>query len=415
MYSQLLRTPGITAVLLTTVVNRLPLGALALILILRTREMTGSYAAGGVVAAAHALGFATGAPLIGRLIDRRGQTAIVLAGSALVAAALAGFAALGDGAPLWAAIGLAAVAGAAYPPVHACQRAIWNEQLAPKLRHAAYALDAIVFEIVYIAGPLVLVTGIGAWSLRAAAVAAGLFAGAGGVAFALTRLSREWRPHAERSDDRLGALRGIGVRTILAALALFAVGVAAIEIAVAGFTERAGAPHAVGVMLGLWGLGSLVGGVVAGRSRPAADPARRLRRLMLALAAATVPTLLARDLWTMGAAMALAGLFIAPALALAFSMLSDIAPAGTVTEAHSLTGTGFGVGIAAGAAAGGWIVDHVSTTASYGLGAAAMLAAALVVAARIRTLRPAPAATPAPRPPAAPPAPVPVPAPPGSR
>src|SRR5206468_6449741 len=138
-------------------------------------------------------------------------------------------------------------------------------------RHSAFALDSVVFEMVYIAGPLLLITGVASWSLRAAAVVAGLLAGAGAVAFALTRLSREWRPHAERSSDRLGALRHTGVRAILAALALFAVGIAAMEIAVAAFCERHGAPHAIGAMLGLWGLGSMAGGLIAGRHRAPAD------------------------------------------------------------------------------------------------------------------------------------------------
>jgi MFS family permease len=407
VYREILRTPGILPVLLTSVVARLPVGALGLIYVLRTREITGSYAAGGLVAAAQAVAYGIGSPVLGRLMDRRGQTAIIPPAAIVGGLALAGFAALPDGAPLWSAIALASVAGAAVAPLSACQRAIWNDRLAPATRPAAYALDSVVFELVYIAGPLLLVTGVGAWSLRAAAAVAAALAVGGSLAFAVTRLSREWRPHAERSDDPLGALRGAGVRTILLTLGVFAVAIAVIEIGVAAFTQRAGAPNTVGVMLGLWGVGSMIGGLVAGHLRATGDPARRLAWLMAGLAAATMPIALARDLWAMGAAMVLAGLFIAPALALAFSLLSDIAPTGTVTEAHTLVGTGFGVGIAGGSALGGWMVQHGSTTTAFAVAAVAMIVSAAVLAAGAGTLRPSPRRRPQ--------APLPAPAPPGSR
>jgi MFS family permease len=407
VYREILRTPGILSVLISSVVARLPVGALGLIYVLRTREMTGSYAAGGVVAAAQAVAYGIGSPVLGRLVDRRGQTAIIPISALIGSLALAGFAALPDGAPLGLAIALAAVAGASVAPLTACQRAIWNERLAPSTRQAAYALDSVVFEFVYIAGPLLLVTAVGAWSLQAAAATAAAMSLAGSLAFAATRLSREWRPHAERSDDPLGALRGSGVRTILVMLGMFAVGVAVIEIGVAAFTQREGHPNIVGVMLGLWGVGSMIGGLVAGHLRPTGEPIRRLLWLMAGLAAATMPIALAGNLWTMGAAMVLAGLFIAPALALAFSILSDIAPTGTVTEAHTLVGTGFGVGIAGGSALGGWMVQQGSTTTAFGVAAVAMVVAVAVLAAGAPALRPSP--------PRRPPAPVPAPAPPVSR
>ena len=397
MYREILRSPGILPVLISSVVARLPVGALGLIFVLRTREMTGSYAAGGVVAAGHAVAYGIGSPVLGRLVDRRGQTAIIPIAAVIGSLALAGFAALPDGASLGLAIALAAVAGASVAPLTACQRAIWNERLAPSTRQAAYALDSVVFELVYIAGPLLLVTAVGAWSLQAAAATAAALSLTGSFAFAATRLSREWRPHPERSGDRLGALRGGGVRTILVMLGIFAVAVAIIEIGVAAFTQREGHASAVGVMLGLWGVGSMIGGLIAGHLRPTGEPVRRLLWLMAGLAAATMPIALAGDLWTMGAAMVLAGLFIAPALALSFSILSDIAPTGTVTEAHTLVGTGFGVGIAAGSAVGGWIVQHGSTTTAFAAAAVAMVLAAAVAAnLRPSQLRPAPAPVPAP-------------------
>src|SRR4051812_4988003 len=261
MYGEILKTPGVARIYLASIVGRLPLGALGLLLILRTREMTGSYAAGGAVAAAFAIATGVAAPLLGRLVDRRGQ-APVLVPSALASGVLLGaFAALPDGTGVWAAALLAAGAGATTPPLSSCQRAIWSDAIAPHLRHTAYVLDSVVFELVYIAGPLLLVGLIGAWSLQAA-LAVGAAAGAGGaLAFCVTRLSRAWRPRGHGPANRWGPLRGSGVRTLLGAVALFGVGIAATEVALAAFAQRHGSPNAVGVLLALWGVGSMSGGL----------------------------------------------------------------------------------------------------------------------------------------------------------
>jgi MFS family permease len=387
VFGAILRTPGVAAVYLASVAGRLPAGAISLVLILRTREMTGSYAAGGAVAAASAIAAGIGGPLLGRLIDRRGQGLVLCASGAWFGIVLAAFAALPDGAPLAVAIALAALAGAAMPPLGACQRAIWSDLLAPRLRHGAYALDSVVFELVYIAGPLLLVSAIGAWSLRAAVAAAALLGAAGSVAFAATRLSREWAPSAAASGDRLGALRGPGVRTVLAALALFAVGIAGVEIAVAAFSEQEGSSRAVGVLLAFWGAGSMLGGLVFGHLPEPADPGRRLAALLLALALLEIPLVLAGDLATMGIAITVAGAAIAPGLSLAFRLLSEVAPPGTVTEAQTWVATGFGAGMAGGSALGGWLVEHAGTRETLWVVVAVGALAAAVVHARLETLR----------------------------
>ena len=59
------------------------------------------------------------------------------------------------------------------------------------------------------------------------------------------------------------------MRTLLATLFVVGAGVGIIEVAVPALCEAAGTPSATGFVLGVWGLGSLVGGVVASRlARP---------------------------------------------------------------------------------------------------------------------------------------------------
>lgn len=396
VFAAVLRLPGVRPVYIASVLGRLPMGALGLLFVLRTQEATGSYAAGGVVAAAEAIAAALVGPVLGRAVDRRGQRAVLLPCAFACTAATAAFAALPADFGEWAAVLVAAVAGASLPPLSACQRALWTATIEPRLRHSAYTLDSVVFELVYIAGPLLLVGGIGAWSLRAAVATCAACTLVGTLGFAATCLSRGWRPAPAGPGRRdvLGPLRAPGVRTLLGAVALFGLGLAPTEIAVAAFARAHGAAAAIGVLLALWGLGSMLGGSVAGHLPAPADPARRLAGLLLALGVLELPLALARSPLALGAALVVAGAALAPSLALTFQLLSEVAPPGTVTEAQTWASTAINAGLATGAFAGGWLVEHAGTTAALAVVPVVGLLAALVVGARPGTLRaPALAAT----------------------
>lgn len=392
----LTRTPGLVRLFLTSIVGRLAMGAISLVAILRVQEMTGSYATGGAVAAALAIAHGVFAPVLGRLADRHGQTRVIVRAAIVHAAALAGFAALPDSAGFEPALVLAAIAGATQPPLTASQRAIWSDTLTDSDdRHRLYSFEAAVFEIVYISGPLLIVGLIGAWSLQAAVVACALFTLGGALAFASSSLSRAWRPHPDRSDDRSGAMSSPGVRTLMMLFLLFGVAMSAIEIAVAAFAADDGSRGAVGLLLGVWGLGSMIGGFAIARLPAPAEAWRRVAVFFVAMGAGTALLPLASDLWSLGALLFVAGIGIAPGLAVAFNLLSDVAPIGTVTEAQTVVSTGIGIGFGFGSALGGWVVESAGTGGSFGLAAAALGLGAGLLATRRDALRvpspPAPA------------------------
>ncbi len=89
-----LRRSGAAAPFVASLIGRLPMGAIGLVFILRTHEITGSFAAGGAATAAYALSLGLVAPGLGRLIDIKGQTLVLLGAGVLQAAALLAFAAL---------------------------------------------------------------------------------------------------------------------------------------------------------------------------------------------------------------------------------------------------------------------------------------------------------------------------------
>src|ERR671933_1667673 len=116
MGAPVLPSPGGPPAFGASLVRRIPAGALALLLLLRVRELGGGYADGGAVAGAFSLGYATAAPLVGRLVDARGQTRVLAATATAVGGALAALALAAHGTPLAALLALAAVTGAAHPP-----------------------------------------------------------------------------------------------------------------------------------------------------------------------------------------------------------------------------------------------------------------------------------------------------------
>src|SRR6188472_3521550 len=180
-----LKTPGVLPIFVASCVARLPMGALGLLFVLHTQALTGSYARGGVVAGAYTLAVGLSNPLLARLVDRRGQTLVLCVAAALLPAGAAGG---------WLVV-CAVLAGAFQPPVGACMRALWPVLLDDADgRHAAYATEGALLEIVYICGPLAIVAGIGSWSLEAALVACAAFMLLGDLAFASARVSRRWRP-----------------------------------------------------------------------------------------------------------------------------------------------------------------------------------------------------------------------------
>jgi MFS family permease len=391
MYRAVLRIPGVASALGTSVLARIPIGALGLVMILRIRELGGSYAAAGAVAGAFTLGNGISAPILGRAIDRLGQTRVLIPGSALSGATIAAMAALGRGAPLVAFLGLSCFAGLALPPLGGCVRVLLGELVSePNQRHSAYALEASALEIVFLIGPLAIVGGIAAASRQAALVVCGAVLVAGTLAFAAAPASRRWRPAPDRGPRSLvGALRSPAVCTLLVTFALEGMSFGAIEVSTAAFAQHHGAPHAVGPLLALWGFGSLVGGVIAGRLGVGDDPARRIMLFLGVMGAGELLLVLSPSIAVLAVAAFCSGLPIAPLGAQVYNLLSEVAPEGTATESATWLATGIVAGFSAGTALGGVLIGAGGSRAGFVLAVAAVIGALVAVRGSMARLRPA--------------------------
>ena len=124
--------------------------------------------------------------------------------------------------------------------------------------------------------------------------------------------------------------------------------------------EPLGQEKLTGLLLGLWGVGSLLTALLVARAGAASDPPRRLSVLLVAWGAAHAALALATGPVSLGVLLLIAGASISPVMVYANGMLDDLAPAGTLAEAFTWTTTGLTAGIASGAALAGVLVKGLA-------------------------------------------------------
>lgn len=392
-YAPLLRTPGAVAFSAAALVGRMPLSMLGIGSVLLVEDRRGTYALAGAVAAAYAVGAATVGPLVSRVVDRRGQRAVLPAALLVHAAAVVALVALAGaavpGAPL---LLVAAVSGAALPPLGACARARWAHLLRrgdrPELVGTAFALESVLDEVVFVAGPA-LVVGLAVLVDPAAGLLAAVALAAAGTTTFVAQRATE--PPVEPSDGGRtpSALRVPGLRTTSLAMVFVGVVFGALEVGMVAFADQAGRAAAAGVLLPLVAVGSGAAGLAYGGRTWHAPLDRRFVVALAGLAVGVVPVLLAPGVLPMGPAALVAGLAIAPTLIASFGLVDDLVPACSRTEGFTWLNAGLGAGVAAGSAAAGALADGPGARAALAVCLAGALLALAVTVAGARTLRPA--------------------------
>ena len=375
--------PGALRLFGLSIAARVPLTMLSIALLAHARHLTGSFAAAGLVAGAYGVALGVGGPALGQLVDRRGQTSTLLASASVSAALLGAVAMLPAGAPFPVLVGLAAGIGLATPPLGACLRTLLPGLLPdPGSVRAAYAVEASASELTWVSGPP-LALGLGAlWSTGAALVFAGAVLLAGTAAFAAQPASRAWRPDRGAARARGGSLRAPAMRTLVVVLVAVGALFGAVEVAIVAAADGLGSAAAAGPLLGIWGAGSLLGGMLAVRLGGGAHGAAGLSLVLGALTAGhllLVPA--AGSVLAMGAVLLVAGAAIAPTYATVYAMVDRAAPEGTATEAFAWLATAVEIGASVGAGLAGALADGAGPAAAFalagGAGAVALLATAL--------------------------------------
>jgi MFS family permease len=377
-YRSLLAVSEVRRLLLSSVLARLPLGTCSLAILLFVRAQTSSFLVAGLAVGAFALLGAAMAPLQGALIDRLGQVRVLVPCAAGQGLLLTMLVALGGSVPRALLIALAGAAGALTPPVSACLRVLWLEVTGEAwVREAAYALDAMTQEIIWVLGPLLVAATISLASPGAAVLMSAAITILGTALFASAPLPRSWRGEHER-HARASALSSRGLRALLGSVLAMGATIGAVEV---GLPALAGQLHShalAGVLLALWSVGSMAGGVLYCARVWRGELAARHAALLAAMAILTAPLVLADSLpWAMLLSL-LGGLAIAPTFSCQYSLVSALAPAGQLAEAFTWQTAALVGGIAVGSALAGALVDIGGCYLSFALGCLTAATACLI-------------------------------------
>ncbi|MEU5057637.1 MULTISPECIES: MFS transporter [unclassified Streptomyces] len=384
-YAEILKARHAARLLAGTLVGRLPNATAAIAIVLFVRAEGGTYSLAGALAAVYGVSNAVGQPLLGRLVDLRGQPRVQLPAALASALAMTVFACAGTGAPAlaYAAVG---AAGLFTPPLEGGLRALWPNVLPREDQvHTAYAMDAVAQEVMFTVGPLLVTVCVSLWSAQAALIVLNVVGVLGALSVVVSQPSRAWRS-APREAHWLGALRSPGLLALLGAFLFIGTALGSITVAGVSYADGHGGDVTYGWLMAALGLGALAGGSVYGARQWAGVPERRLRWLVALLALFYVPLVLMPGVVAMTALTALAGVFLAPSIACAFIIVDRHAPRGTVTEAFSWLVTTFTVGTSIGTAAAGPVVEWGGTVWGFAVPGAAGVAALLVLLATGRVL-----------------------------
>lgn len=383
-YLHLLSVPGSRVFSGAAFVARMPIAMIGLGIVLLVVAEQGSYGLAGALSATFALVNAVSAPVVARLVDRRGQRAVVAPAVSVTAVGLLVFVALvSAGTPVWTLYAAVALAGLAGPSIGALVRARWSHALGPGPRlHTAYAFESVLDEAIFVLGPLVATVLATQLAPQAGLLVAVALLLAGSAGFLAHRTSEP--PVVTGHDEQHpSALRSPGLVTLMLIL-LFIGGVfGSVEISAVAFADEAGRRGLAGALLACYAGGSMLAGLAFGAVAWRASARRRLV-VGAAVMTATATVLPWIDVMpVLAAALFLAGVGIAPTLISAFSLVERMVPAGTVTEGLTWATTGLVVGFSAATWVSGRLVDEAGVTEAFlvasGSGLGALVACVLTL------------------------------------
>jgi MFS family permease len=355
---------------------RLPNGMLSLAYLLRVQYVTHSYGQAGLVLAATSVGQAIAGPLTSRWMGRWGMRPVLILTTLVCAATVFSIAFIGMTLPLYMVVGF--VGGLSTPPVQPAVRTIYPKMVTSSGLTRLFALDASAQEIIWVAGPVIITFVSIQISTVVGVVIPGVFLLGGGLWFLLSpEVGKVRIPRSRRSLGAVLRKRPVILATLVGLLLIGAC--AATEASVVSVFGHRG-PQA-GIVLAIWSIGSLVGGLALGSQQ--LDRWALSRRMVvvavgIALATVAVAAPWFGTFWSLTAALLVAGLGIAPALGVMSAIVASSVRFSETAEAYGWVGTGQLIGAAAGSAVAGFLIDSHGALGGFAVAAGLAILGALV-------------------------------------
>ena len=378
-YIDLLKTPGVARIISAQLTARLPSGMISLAFLIHIEKIFDSYGAAGLVLAATSVGQAIAGPLTSRWMGRWGMRPVLVATLVVCSTGIGviAFALL----PLWAYMIAGLVVGLSTPPIQPAVRTIYPKMVTGKQLTPLFSLDASAQEIIWVTGPVITVLLATQVSSVAAIAVAGVFLVGGGVWFiASPEVGKVRIPQSRRKLGVVLKNRAVLLATVCGFLLIGSA--ASIEVGVVAVFGEGGTE--AGILFGIWAVASLIGGLSMGHL-PIGPWALSRRFAIVVVGMAAAPFSL--EFWWLALALVIAGVGIAPVLAVMFAIVSASVKFSDTAEAYGWLGTGQLIGAALGSAIAGFLIDGMGPIGGF-FAALAFAALGMLVAILFRAWHP---------------------------
>lgn len=336
---------------------RFPNGMTSLAILLHVEQQTGSYGSAGLVLAATSVGQAIAGPITSRWMGAWGMRRVLTLTLTVCVLAVLVLALL----PLNVAgyMGLGMLAGLSTPPIQSAARTIYPKLVNAKQLTPLFSLDASLQEIIWIIAPVVITfvsTQVG--TVEGLLLIAVILVGGGAWFILSPEVGRVRIPRSRNPLGRVVLKPPVMMATVIGFLLIGAC--AAVEVGVVATFEHGSLT--AGIVLAVFSVGSLAGGLAFGHIP--IGPWAMARRLLIVTIGLSL-TMISLDAFWLGGTLVLAGIGIAPALAVLFAITSASVKFSETAEAFGWAGTGQLIGAAAGSAVAGFLVDFGDARGAY--------------------------------------------------
>jgi MFS family permease len=355
-YWDLLKTPGVARIIAAQLTARFPFGMLSLAFLIHIERVHHSYGAAGLVLGAMSVGQAIAGPLTSRLMGRWGMRPVISATITVCATSIILMALLPL--PIIGLVLIGFLAGLSTPPIQPAVRTIYPKMVNSRQLTPLFSLDASAQEIIWVLGPVIATfVAIQIGSVVGILVAAAFLIGGGIWFLASPEVGRVRIPRSRRKVGVVLTRPAVLLSTVVGFMLVAAC--AAVEAGVVASFGHGSADS--GWVLAVFASGSLIGGLSFGHMP--IGPLALAGRMLIVTAGIGLASL-SLNFWWLSGMLLIAGIGIAPALAVLFGIVSASVKFSETAEAYGWIGTGQLIGAALGSAIAGFVIDNSGSSAA---------------------------------------------------
>ena len=365
-YRPLFEVPGARTFIIGGMTARSAGAMFAVATVAMVAARRGSYELAGAVMAAGLVALAVAAPVLGRLVDRYGQSRVAVpffiwSGFWATVTMVASW----RGWPAWVLFVTFPLC-AVIPNLGTMARARWSHIFAhdPRSLHTAMSFEQVLEEVTFVIGPVLAIWLSTTFFPEAGFLFAAVCYAIGVLVFVSARSTEPpIVPHHERPGG--GAHHHPGILPLAFIMVMTGAIFGVNEVVTLAVAEDAGHHNVAGAILGLFAVGSAASGLVFGQISHGRNLAKLLIVGTLGMMVLEAPVILAGNLWVLAGIMLVAGMATAPTLITTMNLIERIVPRSQINEGMTLVLTGLIIGIAAGSAVSGAVIDRVGPRHGY--------------------------------------------------